>query len=321
MKKVIIIGGDIAGLLCAYLFKKYGVEVKVIEPGLLGENFIDGGLEFIYNTQPITTILNELDILYSDYNIHGGILLRDKIEKYPAYFKNKKIKKVEVQRIKSDYFRKTRLVKAIIDNPKKAISDLLETTRSKRAVRMDNEELVFSLSKNLNIIKATPLSIDDSNVLTTRGKFKYDFLVFTQPLWVLKDLVDWYVPYSLATKLNTVTVIALGHKYIAYDYILTPYTPSDHIHRFFSYEQGFKMEISGELDYYKLQSDLNFIFKNGWYLKDIKQDLFGFLLPLENKVQWPYKIAPLGRFAKWDQKITLDTTLVEIIELAKKWFG
>jgi len=317
-KKVVIIGGDINGLLCGYLFRKYNVDVVVIEDGQVAREFIHGGLEYVYNTEPITAILDELKMEYSGFPIRGGIMLREQVLRYPACFKDKKT--TGVNRIKLDYFRKTRRVNSLVKNTKKAISDLLDTTRSRRAVRTDCEELVAKLSSSLNFVRATPMMLSENSVLTTKGRIEFDFLVFTRPLWELRNLVHWEVPRCVAIRLGMAFVVPLGYPYSAWDYVLTPYTPANRIHRFFPFETGFKAEFSGGTNMYELQSDLNFIFKKGWYLQGVRDDFVGYLLPLTSKINWPHRFAPLGRLAKWDQKTTLDSTLVEVIELARKWF-
>lgn len=80
------------------------------------------------------------------------------------------------------------------------------------------------------------------------------------------------------------------------------------------------MESNGELDREKLESDLNFIFREGWYIEDLREGLKGHLLDLEKEPEWPDNIAPIGRFAKWDPRATTDVTLEDAEALAQRWF-
>jgi hypothetical protein len=66
-------------------------------------------------------------------------------------------------------------------------------------------------------------------------------------------------------------------------------------------------------------SDLNFIFGGGHSIKKITRDLKGHLHPMSEKILWPENMAPLGRFAQWNSRGTVDKILENAIELAEKW--
>ncbi len=320
MKKIVIVGSDLVALLCSYIFMKYDVEVLLVVPDKIEDKLVEGGLQYVYYTDAMATIFEELDLMYSDFSITGGILLRGNVEEYPRFFRSKKRKPQEVDRIKIDYYKKTRLVEAS-GNVKKAIPDLLETTRPRKAIRTDFESMTTELERRIDTVRARPLMINDQSLLTSKGRIEFDNLVLTIPLWQIRDCVNWYVPCGVAMKLNAVSVVANRDQYSKWDYVLTPYTPANHVHRFFSSGMQYTVEVNGGLSWERLHSDLNFLFGDGWYVQDVKEGLRGFLLPVEAKAQWPRSIAPLGRFAKWDSAVTLDGTLNEIISLARRWFS
>jgi len=305
-------------LLCSYIFKKYGVEVLLVCPESVEDGLLDGCLQYIYRTKAMATIFEELGLVYSDFAVKGGVLLRGKVEKYPEFFK-KRSRKKEVARIKYDYYKKTRLVEAA-GSEKKVVPDLSEKKRPRRAIRTDFKWLASELISRAEMVKAKVIFVHENSVLTTAGRFEFDSLVLTAPLWEFRGCVDWYVPHGIAMKLNVVSVAVKKESYAKWDYVLTPYTPADHVHRFFSNGFEYVAEVNGALDEDRLRSDLNFLFKEGWYVKKISEGLSGYLLPLDSEPQWPRNIAPLGRFAKWDHDATLDVVLNEIIYLARRWF-
>jgi hypothetical protein len=106
---------------------------------------------------------------------------------------------------------------------------------------------------------------------------------------------------------------------LGFDYVYTPYTPADTVHRFSPNVGGYSVEANGILDRDRLQSDLAFIFPDGYVLEGIKEGLKGHLLPLPESVVWPDNVAPLGRFACWDSRVTADIVLRDAMELKQRW--
>jgi hypothetical protein len=137
----------------------------------------------------------------------------------------------------------------------------------------------------------------------------------------VRELVSWYIPHGVAMKLNIANVQIRRDKYAAWDYVYTPYTPANAIHRFSPHNSEYAVEINGELDQLALESDLNFLFCEGWYIHSLQRNLKGHLLPLEQNFQWPGNVAPLGRFAQWDSRATVDTVHDEALKIGKRWFS
>jgi len=120
-------------------------------------------------------------------------------------------------------------------------------------------------------------------------------------------------------RLNLISVEAQRDEYSKWDYVYMPYTPADAIHRISPMDGGFTCEANGELDPSSVESDLNFIFKSGYYIKSVKEGLKGHLLPLPARPEWPDNVVPLGRFAKWDPRSTLDVVLEDANAIAEHW--
>ncbi len=317
--KIAILGGGMPGLLSSYVFGRHkNVKTMLFEPGELCKEFLIGGLRYTYLTDEIVELLAELNLVYSDYSLRGGILLKDTVEKYPECFKE--FDKENVKRIQTDYWRKTR--KTELDGYiRQSLIDPI-SAKPKKVVRPNYEWMISELSRNSNVIKSKIKKIDENFVVMhDNSRFGFDYLIVTIPLWEMKKYVrDWYIPSGQAMKLNTALIVTPKDRYAKWDYVYTPYTPANCIHRFTSHELGYLVEANGDLDFVDLVSDLNFLFYDGWYLNQMFKNLKGYLLPLVKKPQWPSNVVPLGRFAKWNFRITLDSTLAEIKSLERRWF-
>lgn len=319
MTRVLVAGGGVSGLVFNYVLSKYkNLDVKVIEPGALGGEFLSGGLKYIHQTDEMEKMFNELDVLYSPYTVQGGIYLREQVHPYPAIFSE--IEKDQSARIQSDHYRKTRRTEPG-DFSKKAMNDPA-ATKPRKALKCDFHDMVRKLGQKANTVRAALTKIEGNEVHMNNGaKLPFDYLVLTIPLWIIRDIVSWEVPIGLSVKLNIALVKPARDPYAKWDYVYTPYTPGDSIHRFSPHGGGYSVESNGILNHAALKTDLDFIFKEGWQVIGVKEGLKGHLMPLEYEPAWPANVAPLGRFARWEPRATTDETLKEAAELAKRWFG
>lgn len=317
MKKVLIIGGGISGLICANVFSKYGVEITVYEPGEVGGEFLAGGLKYIHHTSMVEKFFDDVGVLWGDYRIRGGILLRGEVRKYPQFLKD--IDKSDAVRIQNDHYRKTRRTEPG-DFGAQAMNDPANS-KSTKALRCDFAELISVLANKCNIVKASLIKVIANKAYFNNATFKeFDYIVYTIPLWVIKRVTDYELPDAVAMRLNIAVVKSIRDIYASWDYVYTPYTPSDCIHRLSSDDDGYAVEANGELDERKLHSDLNFLFKDGWHMLRLIKDLKGHLLPIEGKMELPKNVALLGRFAAWEPRMTVDVTLERATKLARRWF-
>jgi hypothetical protein len=319
MKRVIVAGGGVSGLIFNHVARKYrDVDVKILEPGTVGGEFLSGGLKYIHRTDEMTSMFNELDLPYSNYIVQGGILLRGAVRPYPMCLQD--MPKELSERIQADHYRKTRRVEPG-GEARKAMNDPA-STKPRKALRCDFNDMVKTLAARANIVKAPLARVGENTAkLATGPTLPFDYLVLTIPMWTIRDIVTFPVPTGMAIKLNVAVVQPSGDRYARWDYVYTPYTPAKYIHRFSPQGGGYAVEANGELVQSKLAEDLQFIFGNGWRVSSVKEGLKGHLLPLEFEPIWPANIAPLGRFAKWDPRATTDETLSNSMELAKRWFG
>jgi len=320
--KVVILGGGISGLIAHHAFQQHRgtapAEMVIVEPGRLGGEFISGGLKYIHRTDGMVRMVSRMGLPFSSYRLNGGILLRGSVLPYPQALN--KMPSEEAARVQRDHYSKTRRTQPGAFT-KKAMNDPT-SSKARHAIRTDFESLVDQLSKGARIIRGEAVEVTKSRVrVEPGGWFQYDAMIVTIPMWILKRICPWYLPEGFAMKLNIAWVVPERDRYASWDFVYTPYTPADYIHRFSPAGLGYMVEANGELDNTKMESDLQFIFQDGYYIKQIRVGMKGHLLPLPSQPQWPDNVAPLGRFAQWDPRATADTVLDGAEALARRWLG
>ncbi len=316
-KRVVIVGGGVSGLVASYVFSQAeGVDCRVLEPNVVGGEFLAGGLKYIHRTADVEVMFNDLDVIWSDFTVRGGILLRGKVLRYPNCFSG--MDPEQAKRIQADHYRKTRRAEGGAHS-RTAMNDPAATA-PRRALRCHFPDMVDQLSRAANVLKFGVKKVAERELILDDGsRMPYDYLVLTIPLWVIREIVDFYVPHGIAMNLNLANVFPRRDRYAHGDYVYTPYTPADSVHRISPLRSGYSVEVNGELHRDRLASDLNFIFKDGWALESVQEGLKGHLLPLETEAEWPDNIAPLGRFAQWDPRATMDVALDGAKKLAERW--
>ncbi len=335
MKRMLIVGGGISGLIASWVFTQVrGLTVAVIEPGKPGGDFMAGGLKYIHKTDEMEEMLRDLGIQYANYSVQGGILLHGKVEPHPGCFRG--MDKERALRIQHDHYRKTRKLEPDAFAAR-SMNDP-EANGPRRALRCDMARVLRELIQRAPIIKAGAVAIEPHKLIindgTQDGPLPYDYLLTTLPLWVTKRMA-WFgdeLPVGMAVKLNLLMVEPpqRGDAYAQWDYVYTPYTPENLIHRISPRDGGYTLEFNGDWPKdlppgdpdpvsERITSELNFLFKDGWALSDTKRGLNGHLLPLANRIDWPQNVRPIGRFAQWDPRATSDVVLSTCLKLADEW--
>ena len=120
-------------------------------------------------------------------------------------------------------------------------------------------------------------------------------------------------------RLNIINVTPRFDRYANWDYVYTPYTPDNLIHRLSPNGGGYCAEANGELDEIQMHNDLQALFADGYQVDSITERLKGHLLPLAARPEWPSNVVPIGRFAKWDPRSTTDVSLADAYALAEQW--
>ncbi len=318
---LVIVGGGVSGLVASYVFQKYGKKSVILEPREPGGDFLLGGLKYIHATDAMGQMFDDLELPWSCYNINGGIMLRGVVQPYPKCFTQ--MEEDEARRIQADHFRKTRRTEPGKFGSK-AMNDPAAARASRRAIRCDFKDMVEKLVDRAVVSKVGIQAIDSKRNavhLTNNEWVEYDKLILTIPLWVIRQMCDFYVPQGMAMSLNLIQITPRRDRYARWDYVYTPYTPGDAIHRFSPHGAGYTVEVNGEWNRqeHAAMDDLGFIFGDGFVVEEVKSGAKGHLLELQERPAWPNNVFPLGRFAKWDPRATTDATLDDAHKLAKGW--
>lgn len=321
-ERVVIVGGGMSGLVASWAFQEHGQDPVILEPQpVLGGDFLAGGLKYIHKTASMMAMLDFHDVPYADYTINGAIYLKGKVEPYPAHIDT--LDPEQSATIQADHYRKTRRME-IGSFGAKSMNDPGSGKSDRRALRCDPKELIDALAAVARVQKAGVRAIESKTSRIQLGDgtwMEYDKLVLTIPLWVIARMCDWFVPEGMALALNIIRVQPKRDPFAKWDYVYTPYTPGDAIHRISAAEGGWDCEVNG--DWSKIEAkamdDLAALFPAGFTIANIKTGLKGHLIELPEPVRWPENVAPLGRFAKWDPRATTDVTLDDAFRLATRW--
>jgi hypothetical protein len=319
--KLLVIGGGISGLISAHVFKSRGWDVKIVESKKIGGEFASGGLKYVHQTDSMIDMLDELCVPYSLYQVRGGIHLRGDVIPYPQCLSD--MPSSESDRIQSDHYLKTRKTEQD-EWGERSMNDPAAIS-PKKAMKTNFEDLIETLGVRSTIIKGEVTKIDHERKVAfvrsgnERSYVEYDAAVVTIPLWIVKNISTFRVPEVAAMRLNIAQILPRIDDYAGYDYVYTPYTPANVVHRISPYEGGYCCEANGVIDRVELNSDLNFLFPHGYVLDWVREGLQGHLLPLEFQPEWPESVRPIGRFAKWEPRSTMDVALADAIKLADEW--
>jgi hypothetical protein len=322
-KKLVIIGAGIAGLLCSYVFRKRKeFEVRILECNEVGGEFLASGMRYVgahedEEKDHMIKILNELGLANTTYLVKGGIFLKNEIHSYPKGIR--KFGKERIRRIEKDYYRKSRLVE-----PSKKMKNALNdpaNNKKRKAIKFNSRDFIVELSRRARIIKERMYAVTSESIICSDGlKIPYDYLVLTIPLWDIKEAVYWDVPTCDAIKMNSAYIITDNQRFLKWDHVYTPYTPSNYVYKVISAGCGYVVECSGEFKEAFLHSDLEFLFDGEWKIQNKILGNKGYMISFPDKeIKWPRNVAPLGRFATWDPYTSVDVTLSKIERLSRRW--
>lgn len=316
--KVVIIGGGISGLLAAHAFSRAGVTPTLIERDKPGGQFLAGGLRTFRDNFMMRELLDDFDMIYSEFQIKGGILLREQIQRYPLYFQQDG--RDEAGQVLADLWAKCH--KTLPSSKKKWIMADAERNATKGVLRCDWERLILLLAEECDLVRGTFDRATETDVLTVEGEiYPFDRLVLTLPLWQLEERLWFDVPSGVATRLTLAYVLPHRDRYLAWDFVYTPYTPGSCVQRLSPHLDGYVVEASGQPTRLALESDLQFLFPDGYQVRWVHGGLHGYLLPLEQDVCWPDTVGAVGRYAQWMPDGKAHDAYEAALGLAARWCG
>jgi hypothetical protein len=317
MRKIVIVGAGISGLLSAWVFRQYGHNVVLLDEQPPGGLFLAGGSRLLRRTAATLGLLRDLDIPYSEFAPRTGVMMRGEMRPFPRCLRE--VGREESEKIQRDYWRKSRRI-----DPPAGVKAHIEgfARQSRYHLRCDPRELVDALARRFDIRKERLKRAYPGGLVTPDGKtFNFDYLVLTIPLWEIAGTVWFEIPCCFAAKLNITYIAAVSDPFTPWDIIFTPYTPADCVHRLTPWGDGYVLESSGEFDFESFAGDANFLFPAGYYVRWGFRDLKGHVLPTSQKIHWPDNVAAVGRYAQCADDMRAAGALRRAWDVAEGWFG
>ena len=317
-------------MLAAWAFKQRAreqsskVEIRVLEPDELGGEFLRGGLKYLRHSPAVESLLGLLGLEYEVRDVRGGILLDPVVYSFPEHLSTLKLE--DAVRIQGDHFRKTRGVDLLGKHT--SMNDPFAKEKERKVV-CDVHKFCYKLLDTVaadpavfNVIPRPLYSVAVNNVAVAGAQaLYYDYMVLTLPLWATRGKVPWDVPKCHNRPLNAALIKTTSNLYKMWDYVYTPYTPFDFVHRMSpAGEDKFWLEANGLCDNDKFEGEARYLFHDKYEVERVVSGLKGHLLPLEGEQPvYPENVAPLGRFAEWYPRATVDYVLERAQELARRW--
>ncbi|MEE0980974.1 MAG: FAD-binding oxidoreductase, partial [Acutalibacteraceae bacterium] len=187
---VLIIGGGLAGILCAYMLEQKGVDYLLIEAdriccGVTADTTakVTAQHGLIYDK-----IISKYGLEYAReyYNLNSNAvkIYRDLCKKYDCNFETKSAYVYSLE--ESEDIKNEIEAYRAIGIPFDIVTQTPLPLDIYKAIRLDNQgqinplELLFKISENLNIREKTKLiNLDDTSAETDCGRIKYKRAVFT----------------------------------------------------------------------------------------------------------------------------------------------
>lgn len=283
--RVCVSGGDVTGLVVAYVCRVLGHSVVLVEAGKLGAQAFDCSHKFLERSDEVCAMLDRLGVVYDEYTLSTGLLSHGAVVRCPRRVS---------PAVHHAHWRKTRLTAWPVDcvgMGKAAGMNEPEVTSKRYAISCDWHDLVKRLSAGLTVARAYGSHAQNA-----------DLVLETRALW--ESTLATGVSDAMAVALTLVTVQAQRERYLRWDIVYTPHTPGDAIFRLYHGDSGYVCEFSGERNEDALISDLNFLFPEGWKIEAVTHGN-GKLVSLQERPVWPHKAWPLGRLAQWDELASL----------------
>lgn len=287
--RVCVSGGDITGLIAAYLCRVRGHSVVLVERGSLGRSALSPAHKYLERSKEVTRLLDELGIVYGEYTLKPGLLQGAQVVECPRRVS---------EAVHHANWRKTRLT--AMPAGAVGLADP-EVTSRRYAVSFDWRDLVKRLSTGLEVARdVAPLA---------RAA---DVIFETVPLWDSRLVRH---DGAMAVTLNMVPVRASKFRYLRWDVVYTPHTPGNAVHRLYhGSESGYVCEFSGVISEDSVTSDLNFLFPEGWHVDGPIATGTGKLVELQDVPVWGPKVRPIGRVAQWLEGVTVTQVIRDVIE-------
>lgn len=320
---VVILGGGISGLMASAALQMVGAsDITIIDPGPPGGAFLKGGFKYLHATKHLEYFLSQRDIAWTTAPIKGGILIDGEIKPYPAYLTS--IPKPQALAIMRMHYEKTRGREAKFSET--AMNDPWGPKPNRLC--LDFKQLVGACLRGVKWVNAHVEAVEvDGTVKTNRGSYSSTHIVNTLPLWLFGGMlrgheISTQFKSAKTNKLNVFRCMTTSEKLSGYDYVYTPRTPANMVHRVSDSGHGLDFETARPITQLAaVFEDINSII-DGVGLAFSGYTSPGHIMPdpsmLEYIDELPRNWLMAGRYAAWDARCTADKVYESVHDWAKQ---
>ena len=314
-----ILGGGIVGIFTSLVLSE--LDPMIISPEL-GGTWASGGLKLLKHHPDIERLLDKYGVSHTSYNVSGGVWWDG--EMYD-------LKDVPQAAQQAHYLKTRGTMEGYTD---KCMNDKAE---DERCFEFKYEHFIELATNELTQFRASVSAIvlKDNYVIvhTDRGaSFGFDFVMSSIPLPQVKSLIQGYhLPDAECNRISVGSFKAMVRSPWKRMYVYLPGDGGVHrISRSGLVSQYWSMETTDDVcamgtppliaDGYWQDAipHIQEVLPDARYVKHIGS-MLGHLLPLKKPLVYPERITPIGRFASWDSRETVDVAIRKVLEWKKTW--
>lgn len=317
--KVVVIGGGIAGLIATDTLIRRGLRPTLVEAGSLGGQWAAlRALKYLRYTEPLKARLADLGIEGEVEPVNGGAMVRPGfIVPHPRCLGWEGFG----DRLMAAHWEKTRGCGAV---DSRSMNGGPGGAPNPHRIRTNGADLAAALAararEGADVHEGVPVAaIGKRTVSVGTEGIPYDSLVTTVPLWAFRGL--WAgpevgvhttsAPTARRLFIKTYRAPSFSRGHSGWDYIYTPWTAHGVVHRV---SPGPDDTWNAEANLLASQPEARMERDAADILGDDAELLatvrtHGHLLPLDAPPVYPDRVYPLGRFAQWDGRATVDKVL------------
>lgn len=318
-QNIAVVGAGMSGLIASAavlrVLNDTDARITLFDPGTPGGSFAEGGFKYLHDTQPMRDLLAHLSIPFETSAIRGGIMLDGKVWPYPEHLLT--LPRSQMFYIMKAHYDKTRrdshFTESSMNDP--------EGSHHTCKLMLDVKELVDALLAPVHkFIHSGVKEITEHEVKTDFESFGYDTLIYTLPLWVLKKIAPKLsIPDFTCerTKVSILKCLSTSTRFASFDYVYTPYTPGNVIHRVSTSGTWFDVETTSEL------TNLSLLFKDLAAVLGPSAHIWGGVtldghvkhLAIRDELMkaLPSNWIMASRFACWDSRMTVDKVYEKVL--------
>ena len=319
--KIVVIGGGMAGLAAAAAFAGPGVSVTIVDPSPPGGVFAQGGFKYFHDTPDSRRMLGAAELmLEGSVPVRGGILLDGEVRPYPEWLRD--MPQPQAQSIMDQHYAKTRGGQRPVGG--KAMNDPFGDKPGR--LIFDPAKFIKGVLKRVTWLPMSVTMVTDEYVSNGSRGVAYDFLINTLDVRLFAHLARRTVPELVehtekarTTDVTIFRVITDSDRLAGFDYIYTPFTHNDTIHRVSRGASWYDCETAKPMGKQLAGafSDIGSIF-SAKPLVTFAATIPGHVCPFEGEQAFTDSLRDhwimVGRFASWDGRCTVDKAFRQALD-------